>query len=162
MISSCAALIRVFPSSWFRLGSPRKTGNAGATVAAAYARTEGIRQIGVQRLFDNSAAAVTRQTPRWIAALGRRLGPREGLGQSCRHFLIRRKTARRPFRKGRAAVHDDLENAATAFAQGNQGGWVGLQDQVPCRYRTRFIASHAAVFDFYPHLLNILCRLMRF
>jgi hypothetical protein len=105
-----------------------------------------------QRL-DCGSVAVTRQTPRLTKAW------ENGSGQAGHHFLVRRKAAGGLFGKGSPAIDGYLENPATALAQHNLRGRLGLQDQVPRRDRTRLVASHAAVFDFYPHLLNALCRL---
>jgi hypothetical protein len=96
------------------------------------------------------SAAVTRQAPlRCWRGTG-------GSGYAGSHFLIRREAPCRLLGEGQPPIDGDLENPTATPAQADLGGWMGVQDQVPRRDRTRLIASHSAVFDFDQHLLDVL------
>jgi hypothetical protein len=118
-------------------------------VAAAYARCPGIRQIraaGLLYRFGNrrhaaGSAAIASGTVRTSA-------------RCADHFLIRRKAAGCLLGEGKAAIDGNLENPAAGLTQGDVGGWMGLQDQVPRCQGARLVASHAAEFNFDLHLFG--------
>jgi hypothetical protein len=96
-----------------------------------------------------SETAATRQAPRpshW--------GTVRTSARCADHFLIRRKAAGCLLGEGKAAIDGNLENPAAGLTQGDVGGWMGLQDQVPRCQGARLVASHAAEFNFDLHLFG--------